>query len=136
MEKTTITDTQKILEVSMSILNDSKFEKAMLERLYFNDVNMSGTKITNANLSDLEIEGAQMGGAWIHNIGMPPEGHPFYNPAVQQRPVRFDDCNFSNSTIHNCNLSSVAITDCETIGMTINGILVDDLLKQYRHDNS
>ena len=27
-------------------------------------------KIINANLSDLEIEGAQLGGAYIHNIGM------------------------------------------------------------------
>ena len=118
------------------MLSDSKFENGMLEPLYFNDVNMSGTRIINANLSDLEIENAQMGGAWIHNIGTPPEGHPLHNPAVQQRPVRFDDCNFSNSTIHNCNLGSVAITDCETIGMTINSILVDDLLKQYRHDHS
>jgi len=141
MEKTVINDTKKILDVSNSMLNDSTFKTCMLERVSFTDVNMAGTnftdvnmtgtKIIDANLSDLEIENAQLGGAWIHNIGVAPEGHPFHKPGVVQRPLKFDDCYLGKSTITNCNLTGVAITDCNLDGMTINGILVEELLKVY-----
>lgn len=131
MEKTEIKDTRKILEISNSMLNDSTFKNCMLEHVSFTDVNMSGTKITDANLSDLEINNAQLGGAWIHDIGLPPAGHPLHKPGVAQRPLRFDDCYLGKSTITNCNLSGVAIADCNLDGMTIDGILVEELLKAY-----
>ena len=51
--------------------------RAMLNNSYFNDVSMQNVKIINTNLSGLEIENAQIGGAFIHNIGMPPKGHPY-----------------------------------------------------------
>ena len=97
-----------------------------------------GTKSGPDNLSDLEIEGAQLGGAFIHNIGMPPKDHPFYVEGATMRPVRFedcalagiqfDDCNLQGGQITNCNLSNVHLTDCNITGMTINGISVADLL--------
>ena len=107
-------------------------DKAMLSNSSFHDVAMLNVKIVDANLSDLEIEGAQLGGAYIHNIGMPPKGHPMYNPEAKQRPLHFEDCDLNNSTIVNCNLTGVAISDCNLYGMTINGILVEDLLKSHR----
>ena len=103
----------------------------MLSNSTFHDVAMTNVKIVDANLSNLEIEGAQLGGAYIHNIGMPPKGHQMYDTAAKQRPLRFEDCDFNGSTITNCNLSSVSISDCNLYGMTINGILVEDLLKNY-----
>lgn len=106
-------------------------KQAMLNGSSFNDVSMTNVKIVDANLSDLEIEYAQLGGAYIHNIGMPPKGHPMYNPDIKQRPLRFEDCDLNNSTITNCNLSGVAINDCNLNGMTINGIAVEDLLNGY-----
>jgi uncharacterized protein YjbI with pentapeptide repeats len=66
MEKIEINEDRKILLVTRATLNDSRFQ----------DVAMMNVKITDANLSNLEIEGVQMGGAYIHNIGMPPKGHP------------------------------------------------------------
>ena len=95
------------------------------------DVSATGLKITDANLSDLEIENAQLGGAYIHNIGMPPEGHPAYNADAKHRPLKFENCDLNGSTITDCNLSNVNITDCNLNGMRINGILVVDLLKVY-----
>ncbi|MDB4920125.1 pentapeptide repeat-containing protein [Mucilaginibacter sp.] len=94
------------------------------------DVSATGVKIMDANLSDLEIEGAQLGGAYIHNIGMPPEGHPAYDPAAKQRPLKFENCDLNGSNIINCDLSNVNITECNLTGMKINGILVEDLLKK------
>ncbi len=132
MEQIEINNTQKQILVTNSCVDDSKFICGSLQRLYFEDINMSGTKITNANLSDLEIEGAQLGGAYIHNVGMPPEGHPFYEANAIQKPLRFEDCNLSNSSISNCNLSGVDICDCNVSGMKINGISVDALLAAYK----
>ena len=113
-------------------INTIVANKAMLNGSTFHDVAMTNIKIVDANLSDLEIEGAQLGGAYIHNIGMPPKGHPMYNPEAKQRPLRFEDCDLNNSSITNCNLSGVAISDCNLYGMTINGILVEDLLANYK----
>ena len=126
-----IIETKKILEVKRASIEDSSFEILCMDRSHFRDVSAKNIKITDANLSDLEIEGAQLGGAYIHNIGMPPEGHPMYNPAAKQRPLKFENCDLNNSTITDCNLSGVVIEDCNLSGMKINGILVEDLLKQY-----
>lgn len=135
MEKIEIKEDGKIIEARNAMLNNS----------YFNDVAMCNVTIINANLSDLEIEGAQLGGAFIHNIGGPPKGHPMYDPNFEQRPLRFEDCNLHGSTITDCNLSEVAITDCNLSGvaitdcnlkgMMIDGVLVEELLKNFNLKN-
>lgn len=122
MEKIEIKEERKIIEA----------QKAMLDGSYFRDVAMTKVKITDANLSDLEIEGAQLGGAFIHNVGGPPKDHPMYDPDFVQRPLRFEDCNLHGSTITNCDLTDIAISNCNLAGMTINGILVEELLKNYK----
>ncbi len=127
-----IIETKKILDVKRASIEDSRFEVFCMDRSHFRDVSAKNIKISDANLSDLEIEGAQLGGAYIHNIGMPPEGHPMYNAAAKQRPLKFENCDLTNSTITDCNLSDVAIDDCNLKGMKINGILVEDLLRQYK----
>jgi uncharacterized protein YjbI with pentapeptide repeats len=123
-------------------LNNSRFENIMMQGTTIFDVNASNMKIVNANLSNLEIEGAQLGGALIHNIGMPPKGHPMYAEGARMRSVTFDDCDLRQSTIRNCNLSGAEITDCDLSGvalkdcnlsgMTINGIPVQELLASYK----
>lgn len=132
MEQIEIKDAKKQLTVTESCIDGSKFIRGSLQHLYFEDINMSGTKITNANLSDLEIEGAQLGGAYIHNIGMPPEGHLMNDPNAKQRPLRFENCDLNNSSITDCNLSGVDIKDCKLDGMKINGILVEELLSNHK----
>ena len=127
-----IIETKKILDVKRTSIEDSEFEMICMDRSYFKDVSARHVKITDANLSDLEIEGAQLGGAFIHNIGMPPKGHPMYNPEAKQRPLKFENCDLNNSTITNCNLTRVIIDDCNLNGMKINGILVEELLKKYK----
>jgi uncharacterized protein YjbI with pentapeptide repeats len=127
-----IIETKKILDVKRSSIEDSAFEMICIDRSHFKDVSAKHLKITDANLSDLEIEGAQLGGAFIHNIGMPPKGHPMYNPDARQRPLKFENCDLNHSTVTNCNLSGVIIDDCNLSGMMINGILVEDLLRQYK----
>jgi uncharacterized protein YjbI with pentapeptide repeats len=126
-----IIETKKVLDVKRAVIEDSRFEVLCMDRSHFRDVSAKWIKITDANLSDLEIEGAQLGGAFIHNIGMPPQGHPMFDPEARQRPLKFENCDLNNSTITDCDLSGVVIEDCNIIGMKINGVLVEDLLKQY-----
>ncbi|MEN0052856.1 MAG: hypothetical protein AAGC65_04270 [Mucilaginibacter sp.] len=131
----TITDSKKILDVKQSILNGSTFEQMMMNQAKFNDVSITGLRITNANMSDLEIDGAQLGGAHIHNIGMPPAGHPAHDPAAKQRPLKFENCDLQGSKIMDCDLRGLQIDDCNISGMTINGILIEDALKFYEQHN-
>ena len=104
-------------------------ERSCIDGSAFNDVSATKMKIVNANLSGLEIEGAQIGGAFIHNIGLPPKGHPMYVPGKEQKPVRFEDCDLHKSSFTNCNLSGIEINDCDIDGLKINGILVAELLR-------
>jgi len=131
MEIIEIKQDNKRIIASESMLEDSRFTMVCLNRVQMTDIAATNARISDANLSDLEIEGAQLGGAYIHNIGMPPEGHPHYDVNARQRPLKFEDCDLNGSEINNCDLSGVTLHDCNTAGMTINGILVDDLLKAY-----
>ena len=113
---------------SKGSLRNSKLKNIMMSGTVIDDVNASAMKIINANLSDIEIEGAQIGGAYIHNIGMPPKGHPFYVDGAKMRPVKFEHCSLPNSQFIHCDLSGVELSDCNIAGMTINGILISDLI--------
>jgi len=108
------------------------FENANLGRIRFESVNLSQGQIHDANLSDLEIKGAQLGGALFRHIGLPPPGHPAFKEGVEQRPLRFEECDLHGSTVKDCDLSHVAISGCRMPGMTIDGIAVEDLLATYR----
>jgi uncharacterized protein YjbI with pentapeptide repeats len=131
MESTNILNTQTQLNVKEAMLIESTITMAYIDGLTLNNVSAKNLKIFDANLSDLEINGAQMGGAYIHSIDMPPVGHPHYDAGAVHRPLKFEACNLNGSTMHNCNLSSVSISNCNLTGMTINGILVEELLKAY-----
>jgi predicted enzyme related to lactoylglutathione lyase len=116
-------------------LPNFRVECADLSEANFKDINMSRTFITDANLSDLEIDGAQLGGAFIHNIGLPPKGHPAYREDQgRQRPLRFEMCELAGSTITSSDLSGVRIEGCNIEGLTIDGIDVSELLKRYRSE--
>jgi hypothetical protein len=118
----------KFHDVSMPGLS---IECADLRQTRLHNINLISGKISDANLSDLEINGAQLGGAYIHNIGMPPKGHPGYVEGAAQRPLRFENCNLQGSSFHDCDLSGVAIEHCRVQGMTIDGISVEALLDAY-----
>lgn len=132
MEKIEIKNTQVQVLVTDACIDHSTFTGTSLQQVLFDDINMTGAKIVNANLTGLEIEDAQLGGAYIHNIGISLEGHPLYNPNAEQQPIRFEDCNLSNSSIVNCDLRNVVMNECNVSGLIINGIPIGDLLREYK----
>ncbi|MEO3403896.1 pentapeptide repeat-containing protein [Mucilaginibacter sp. CAU 1740] len=127
-----IKETQKVLDVKCAVIDGTTLEQVMMNNASFRDVCITNLKIEDANLSDLEIRYAQLGGAYIHDIGMPPEGHPAYDPDIKQRPLKFENCYLAGSTITNCNLSNVEIEDCNLSGMKIDGVEVAELLRIFR----
>ncbi|MBD2871143.1 pentapeptide repeat-containing protein [Paenibacillus arenilitoris] len=135
MEQLDVTNAMKRIAVTNACVAGSTFVNVDAGRLHMENINLSGTKITDANMSDLEIDGAQLGGAYIHNIGLPPEGHPNYEPGKTQRPLRFENCMLNGSTIADCDLSGVELTNCTMTGLTIDGIPVEELLEAYKKLN-
>ena len=107
-------------------LADSSFHDVNLAGAKFDDVNLSGAIIHNVNLSDISVSAVQIGGAKFVEIGLPP------GQAGKQRPVSFEEAALCDSTFHKVDLSNVKITDCNIEGMTIDGMLVTDLIAAYK----
>ncbi|GAB4038194.1 pentapeptide repeat-containing protein [Spirosoma gilvum] len=122
---------QQPLHISQACIEESTFVNVKLDRSSFQDVSLVGVKLRNANLSHLDISEAQLGGAYFHQIGLPPEGHPNYDSLAKQQPLRFEDCDLSGSSLTNCNLTGIELTNCILTGMKINGILVEELVAIY-----
>ena len=95
-------------------MDGSTFNNVCAKALVWDDVNLTGTKIKNANLSDIEIKGAQLGGAFFKHIGL---GNEHQHPLAKQRPLRFENCDwieklpqwesYSNPMYNNCNIFSL-----------------------------
>jgi len=115
-------DRQKKILVNCADLSGSRFVTVKGEPLYFQEVTLAGTKIIDANVGGLEIDGANLGGAFIHNIG---------NLNARMEPVRIDRCDFNRSIMTNSDLSDIEITSCNISGLKINGILIEDLIREY-----
>ena len=113
---------------SVQSIAGSKFHDTNMERSDFNNVNLSNTTFNNINMSDINISAAQMGGAKFKHIGPPPDKD---GKQERQRPVTFEEMMLCDSTFLRVDMSNVKISECNTDGMTINGILVSDLLSAY-----
>lgn len=100
-------------------LPNVKIQYADLKNCYFHDMNMRNGKISDANLSGLEINGVNI------------SGMKFRNASAKEGPVTFENIKIPNSTIIDSDLSNVEISNCKMEGLKINGILVEDLLKNY-----
>lgn len=115
-------ETWKVINAEHTCFEGSRFVHLDAERMYFENVSIAGTKLTNVNMSNIIIDGAQMGGAYIHNIGIPEKGDANFNAGTANKPIIFEKCDLNN----------VEIKNCEVNGMKINGILVEDLLEYYK----
>jgi uncharacterized protein YjbI with pentapeptide repeats len=105
-------------------------EHANLAGSTFTDVNLSKVRMHDINLSDLDLSAAQIGGAKFKHIGLPPSKE---GKQERQRPVLFEEATLCDSTFRKVDLSNVKIIDCDVHGMTIDGILVTDLLTAYKN---
>jgi len=103
-------------------LTETSFHNVNMSQADFDDVNLRGTRFHNVNLSEITVTAAQIGGATFKHIGLPP------GSTGKQRPLRFEEADLNGTTILRCDLSGAKIEKCNVQGMTIDGILVTDLI--------
>ncbi len=125
--KPTITCGKQVAEHAN--LAGSVFTDVNLTDSAFENVNLSRVRMHNINLSDLDLSAAQIGGARFKHIGPPPNTE---GSQERQRPVTFEEMMLCDSTFRKVDLSNVKIIDCDVQGMTIDGVLVTDLLAAYK----
>ena len=110
-------------------LSGSQFHDVNLGGATFNNVNLSKARFHNINLSDVTITAAQIGGAKFKHIGPPPDKD---GRQERQRPATFEEMMLCDSTFRKVDMSNVRIVECNTDGMTIDGIQVADMMTAYR----
>ena len=107
-------------------ISGSRFHDVNLAQAEFDDVNMTQVRFHNINMSDITVSAVQMGGAKFRHIGLPP------GSKEKQRPLSFEEADLNGTTISKCDLSNVKIENCNCEGMTIDGVLVTELLAAYK----
>ncbi len=94
----------------------------------FRHVNMSGAVFDDVNLRNAEIGAVDFGGASFScmNTG---ECYP-------KRPAVFKNLELDDCTIEKCYFRNTKLVNCDLTGMTIDGVLVTDMLKAYEKADS
>jgi len=106
-------------------LEGVRFQQANLGHAQFEDINLAGAKFNDINFSDVVFSRAQLGGTVFTQLGLPP------GSTDKQRGITFEDADMNDSVFSDCNLQNARIEKCNTTGMTIDGVLVSDLLAAY-----
>ena len=107
----------------------SEFNDVNMAHSVFENINMSHSIYHDINFSDVMFTAAQIGGTTFKHIGPPPDKE---GKQIRQRPVLFEECMLCDSTIRRSDLQNVKIESCNMDGMTIDGVLVSDLLSLWR----
>lgn len=106
-----------------------RFRDVNLSGADFEKVNLSNARFHDVNLSNLTMTAAQMGGAVFKHIGPPPDAA---GKQERQRPVRFEEMMLCDSIFQKVDLSNVRVTECDLTGMTVDGVLLTDLIAAYQ----
>jgi uncharacterized protein YjbI with pentapeptide repeats len=110
-------------------LAGSVFNDVNLAGATFENVNMSKTRMHDINLSDLDLSAANLGGAHFKHIGPAPDKD---GKQARQKAVTFEEAMLCDSTFKKVDMTNVKIVECNVEGMTIDGILVTDLIAAYK----
>jgi uncharacterized protein YjbI with pentapeptide repeats len=125
--KPTITSGKQV--ALMADIAGSVFRDVNLAGAEFENVNMSQTRMHDINLSDISISAANLGGAHFKHLGPPPDQN---GKQEKQKAVTFEEAQLCDSTFKKVDLSNVKIIDCNIDGMSIDGVLVTDLIAAYK----
>ncbi len=111
-------------------LQDVEYARADMSRSHFNGVNLShatfyavldNARFTDTNLQSAVFDDVNLSGASFDNINL--------------AGVNINNVNLSGSSFTNLNLTDAAISSANYTGMTIEGVLVSDLLACYEKHN-
>jgi uncharacterized protein YjbI with pentapeptide repeats len=109
-------------------LAGSEFEDVNLAGTRFTNIDLSGSRFHDINFSDVLFTAAQMGGTTFRHIGPPPEAQ---GKQKRQRPVTFEQGMLCDSVFRSMDLTNAQLVDCDITGMTIDGIPVQEALREW-----
>jgi uncharacterized protein YjbI with pentapeptide repeats len=110
----------------------SEFEDLNMAGTQFTNINLSGAQFHDINFSDVHFTAAQIGGTTFKHIGPMPDKD---GKQDRQRSVTFEEGMLCDSLFNRMDMTNVKIIDSDVTGMTIDGILVTDLLKEWKKRN-
>ncbi|WP_373230754.1 GyrI-like domain-containing protein [Cohnella sp.] len=125
-------------KVHMACCKGAEFHGVDMRNASLEHVNFVDSKWEHIFFSNVHVNMAQLGGTIFENIKRPDSTESrFAEEAgtdgwVNVEPVTFRNSDLSTAIFENCDLVDVDIRNCRTDGMRINGILVQDLLGQYK----
>jgi len=122
----------RIISIKCDDIAGSEFEDLCMTGTQFTNINLSGSKFHDINFSDVLFTAAQIGGTTFKHIGPPPCKD---DKQDRQRPVTFEEGMLCDSLFRRMDMTNVKIVDCDIRGMTIDGILVTDLLNEWKKRN-
>lgn len=107
-------------------LEGVRFQDANLGQAQFENINLAGARFNDINFSDVVFSAAQLGGTVFRDLGLPP------GSTETQRGITFEHADMNASVFRKVNLQNVRLEQCNTTGMTIDGVLLSDLMAAYQ----
>ena len=106
----------------MSEDQDAGRDQLKIDNMYlcgsaFTRVSLKDSTFADSHFMTARFDDVNMSGVTIHNANL--------------TGAQFSDVNLSEASIRFANWSGLSINDANLTGMTINGILVSDLLKKW-----
>jgi uncharacterized protein YjbI with pentapeptide repeats len=120
------------LSIKHEDIAESEFEDVNLAGARFENINLGGAKFHDINFSDESFTAANIGGSLFKHIGPMPDKD---GKMARQRSVTFEEGMLCDSIFRDIDMSGVQIIGCDLTGMTIDGILVTDLLAAWAKRN-
>jgi uncharacterized protein YjbI with pentapeptide repeats len=117
------------MTVQHDCVNDSEFEDLNMAGSTFNNINLSGARFHDINFSDVTFTAVNLGGTLFKHLGPMPDKD---SKQERQRPITFEEAMLCDSTFHACDLSGVKISECDLTGMTIDGVLVIEMVEAWK----
>lgn len=117
------------LEINNVSLANTKINNVNMRRMILNDINMEECTITDANFSNAVIDHVHLFGTEFRNIVLPIEGDGNFKQDGQYKSISFKDSHLAEGQLMNCDLTNMEIIDCDITGLKINGILIDELIR-------
>ena len=102
-------------------------QEAGNDRLDIDNMYLCGSKLTRVQLSDSEIRMAKLMRMVFDDVNMTELS--IHN--ANMTDARISNVNMTGAVIEQATLKNLAIRDADLTGMTINGILVSDLLENW-----
>lgn len=125
-------------EIHMVCFKESDFHGIDMRSTNIAHTNFVNSRWEHIYFSNVHVNFIQMGGTVFENI-IRPEGEgsrlseePGTDGWINLEPVVFKSSDLSTATFEKCNLSNVEIKDCNIKGLSIDGVLVTDLLEHYK----